>query len=179
MLSARPNHMFILALFSTLLLAGCNDNPSQSGARNEKPASFPATASTRPVLDVYKSPSCGCCGKWMDHLDTHGVDTVAHDAAQLGTANARLVVPAQYRACHTALSQEGYVFEGHIPARYVKQFLSELPAGAVGLAVPAMPVGSPGMEQGDDFTPYEVLLLKDDGSTEVYATVSAAAEQYE
>jgi hypothetical protein len=179
MLSARPNQLFILALFSILLLAGCDDNPAQSGAQSETPASRPAMSSTRPVLDVYKSPSCGCCGKWMEHLDTHGVESVSHDATQLGAANALLEVPAQYRACHTAVSAQGYVFEGHIPARYVKQFLSELPAGAVGLVVPGMPLGSPGMEQGDGFTPYDVLLLKNDGSTEVYARVNAAAEQYE
>ncbi|MCJ7558347.1 MAG: DUF411 domain-containing protein [Gammaproteobacteria bacterium] len=179
MLSARPNHLFILALFSTLFLTGCDDYPDQPGARNEKSASQPAMASSRPVLDVYKSPSCGCCGKWMEHLHTQGLDTVTHDARQLDTANARLVIPAQYRSCHTAVSSEGYVFEGHIPARYVKQFLSELPAGAAGLTVPGMPMGSPGMEQGDNFTPYQVLLLKRDGSTEIYARVNAATEQYE
>jgi hypothetical protein len=76
------------------------------------------------------------------------------------------------------VSSYGYVFEGHIPARYIKQFLEQLPAGAVGLAVPGMPMGSPGMEQGEDFTPYEVLLLMADGTHQVFASVRDPREQY-
>ncbi|MGB1058644.1 MAG: DUF411 domain-containing protein, partial [Ketobacter sp.] len=78
-----------------------------------------------------------------------------------------------------AVSKQGFVFEGHIPARYIQQFLANPPEGAFGLAVPAMPVGSPGMEVNERFMPYQVLLLKKDGSTEVFAAVENAAQQYE
>ena len=77
------------------------------------------------------------------------------------------------------MSAEGYVFEGHIPARYIRDFLANPPADARGLAVPAMPVGSPGMEVEDRFMPYEVLLLKADGGVEVFARVQTPAQQYQ
>ncbi len=77
------------------------------------------------------------------------------------------------------MSAEGYLFEGHVPARYMKQFLASPPADALGLAVPAMPVGSPGMEMGDRFSPYAVLLLKADGSAELFAQVDSPAQQYQ
>jgi hypothetical protein len=75
------------------------------------------------------------------------------------------------------VSSQGYAFEGHIPARYIHQFLANPPADGIGLTVPAMPVGSPGMEVGDKFMPYRVLLMKKDGSTEVFASVESAAQQ--
>ena len=106
------------------------------------------------AMDVYKSPSCGCCGK-----------------SEWGIA-------PQYQSCHTVVSDDGYVFEGHIPARFLQQFLAAPPADALGLSVPAMPMGSPGMEMGDRFTPYQVLLLKRDGSAEIYGQVSSPLEQY-
>ena len=83
------------------------------------------------------------------------------------------------RSCHTAVSTQGYVFEGHIPARYIHQSLANPPADAMGLTVPAMPVGSPGMEVGDKFMPYQILLMKKDGSTEVFASVGSMAQQYQ
>jgi len=88
-----------------------------------------------------------------------------------------LQIPRETRSCHTAVSKQGYVFEGHVPARYIQRFLSNPVKGAIGLAVPALPVGSPGMELGDKFTPYEILLLKQDGGTEVFAVIENAAQQ--
>jgi len=83
----------------------------------------------------------------------------------------------RYQSCHTAVSSHGYVFEGHVPARHIKAFLANPPADAIGLAVPGMPLGSPGMEVGSRFDPYEVLLLKKDGSSEVFARVDSPAQQ--
>ena len=76
------------------------------------------------------------------------------------------------------MSKEGYLFEGHIPAKYISQFLAAPPANALGLAVPGMPMGSPGMEIGERFDSYDVILMKKDGTSEVYATVKTQAEQY-
>ena len=81
-------------------------------------------------------------------------------------------VKQEYRSCHLAVSAEGYVFEGHVPARYIEQFLEEKPQDAIGLAVPGMPAGSPGMEVEGRFDRYRVLLLKNDGSYEVYARIN-------
>lgn len=129
-------------------------------------------------LDVYKSPTCGCCTKWMDHLAEQGFTSTGHNTDQLGALKTELGVPTRYGSCHTGVSEHGFIFEGHVPARYISQFLDNPPAGALGLTVPAMPVGSPGMEYKDQFMPYDVLLLKKDGSVEVYAAVKSYEQQF-
>lgn len=126
-------------------------------------------------LDVYKSPTCGCCVKWMDHLEKSGFSTTGHH----GNPDQDFGVPARYGSCHTGISEQGFVFEGHVPARYVRQFLENPPEGALGLTVPAMPVGSPGMEYQNEFMPYQVLLLKRDGSVEVFAAVESYGQQFD
>lgn len=129
-------------------------------------------------LDVHKSPTCGCCTLWMDHMAEHGFISTGHHPDNLGRLKAELGVPVRYGSCHTGVSAAGYVFEGHVPARYVAQFLANPPADAIGLTVPAMPVGSPGMEYRDQFNPYDVLLLKKDGAVEVYASVETYEQQF-
>ena len=130
-------------------------------------------------LDVYKSPTCGCCTKWMDHLAENGFTSTGHHPEALSDLKRELGVPVRYGSCHTGVSKEGYIFEGHVPARYITQFLDNPPADALGLTVPAMPVGSPGMEYQDQFMPYDVLLLKKDGSVEVYAAVESYEQQFD
>lgn len=130
------------------------------------------------ALDVYKSETCGCCQFWIDHANERGFQSTIHHPADLDAVKNRFGIAPRYQSCHTAVSEDGYVFEGHIPAKLIHQFLAETPEGAIGLAVPGMPLGSPGMEVGERFTPYQVLLLKEDGSSEVYAQVSEAASQY-
>ena len=83
----------------------------------------------------------------------------------------------KWQSCHTAVTKGGYVFEGHIPAKYIEQFLASPPEGALGLAVPGMPLGSPGMEMGGRFTPYDIVLMNKDGSSSVFAHVPSAAAQ--
>ena len=130
-------------------------------------------------LDVYKSPTCGCCTKWMDHLAENGFTSTGRHPDELGDLKRELGVPVRYGSCHTGVSKNGYLFEGHVPARYITQFLDDPPAGALGLTVPAMPVGSPGMEYKDQFMPYDVLLLKKDGSVEVYTSVESYEQQFD
>ena len=130
-------------------------------------------------LDVYKSPTCGCCTKWMDHLAENGFTSTGHHPYDIGGLKQQLGVPPRYGSCHTGVSKEGYVFEGHVPARYITQFLNEPPVGALGLTVPAMPVGSPGMEYQDQFMPYRILQLNKDGSIEVYASVESYEQQFD
>jgi hypothetical protein len=130
-------------------------------------------------LDVYKSPSCGCCVKWMDHLAENGMTSTSHHPEKLGEFKRELGVPVRYGSCHTGVSEAGFLFEGHVPARYIRQFLDNPPEDALGLTVPAMPVGSPGMEYRDQFMAYDVLLLKKDGSVEVYASVESYEQQFD
>jgi len=122
-------------------------------------------------LDVFKSPSCGCCVGWMRHIEQKGFQTTTHHPADLQQLKYELGVAPQYQSCHTGVSKEGYVFEGHIPAEVMQQFLAEKPDNALGLAVPGMPMGSPGMEMGDRRDDYDVLLLNKDGSSQVYARI--------
>jgi hypothetical protein len=130
------------------------------------------------TLDVYKSPTCGCCTKWVDHLQLDGFSANIHHLTDLNPTKNKYSIAPKYQSCHTAVSSQGYVFEGHVPSRFIKQFLENPPNGALGLTVPAMPVGSPGMEMGDRFMPYQVLLLKENGSADVFAIVDRAEEQY-
>lgn len=127
-------------------------------------ASWAAPAT--PVIDVYKSPTCGCCNKWIDHLKANGFSVRSHDTANMAQHKYRLGVPPAYESCHTA-EVGGYVIEGHVPAREIKRLLKEKPR-ARGLVVPAMPVGSPGMEADGRKDPYNVLLVKRNGSTRTY-----------
>lgn len=163
----------LLSMLFLSLLAACTDS-SESTEPHQAEASSPTEQ-----LIVYKSPKCGCCKKWIGHLEDSGFDTQYKHPNDLDAIKERLNVPQETRSCHTAVSKQGFVFEGHVPARYIQQFLANPPEGALGLAVPAMPVGSPGMEVDDRFMPYKVLLLKKDGSTQVFAGVESAAQQYE
>ncbi len=119
------------------------------------------------VVDVYKSPTCGCCSKWIDHLEANGFTVRTHDTENVAAHKIRLGLPAGYGSCHTA-EVNGYVIEGHVPAKEMKRLLKEKPR-ARGLVLPAMPVGSPGMEIGDRKDSYGVFLVNRDGSTRTYA----------
>ncbi len=128
----------------------------------------PARADAAPLVEVWKSPTCGCCKDWIRHLEAHGLRVRAYEQGNTD-ARAALGIPLAYGSCHTA-RVGGYAIEGHVPAREIQRLLKEQPA-AVGLAVPAMPIGSPGMdgpEYGGRRDPYDVLLLRRDGSTAVY-----------
>ncbi len=128
-------------------------------------------------LVVAKSPTCGCCALWIDHLTARSVRVEVSHPASLDAVFAEHQIPTDLRACHLATTPDGAVFVGHIPAPFLVDYLREPPARARGLAVPGMPVGTPGMESGDAFEPYQVIQLGADGSTSVYADVATAADQ--
>jgi hypothetical protein len=121
-------------------------------------------------VEVWKDPACGCCKEWMAHLRAAGFEVVAHDSGNQ-KARARARIAAQYASCHTAFVG-GYALEGHVPVREIRRILAERP-DAIGLAVPGMPVGSPGMEQDGRIEPYTVLLLHRDGGSSSYAKYRA------
>ena len=127
--------------------------------------------SSESTLVVHKTPTCGCCKKWMKHLEEHDFNISSQDHLNLNDIKDMHNIKPEYRSCHTAVSSDGFIFEGHIPSKYIKQFLSENHDDAIGLSVPGMPLGSPGMEFENRFMPYEVLILFKDGSSKVYAEV--------
>lgn len=138
----------------------------------------PAKDSNQLMLKVYKTPTCGCCGKWVSHLEDQGLSVATHNQDTISALKLELNVPQNMQSCHTAVSLNGYFFEGHIPAKFIKQFIAKPPEGAIGLTVPAMPVGSPGMEMGEQFMPYQVFLVKEGGETEVFAEVKSYKDQF-
>jgi len=161
----------VVGLLMLPWLVACNEQPDSTNPDNQ------TTSDATEMLTVYKSPSCGCCQEWIEHMENEGFEANAKNPTNLSAVKDRYQIPADARSCHTAVSAEGYVFEGHVPARYVQQFLDAPPANAIGLSVPAMPIGSPGMEIDDRFMPYQVLLLKEDGTREVYAEVESMEQQ--
>jgi hypothetical protein len=132
------------------------------------PAVARAAPAAAPVVEVWKDPGCGCCKDWVRHLEANGLRTRLHDTGNTAM-RARLGIDTRYGSCHTALV-DGYAIEGHVPAREIQRLLRERPT-ALGLAVPRMPVGSPGMdgpEYGGRRDPYDVLLLRRDGSAATF-----------
>jgi hypothetical protein len=120
------------------------------------------------VIEVWTGPSCSCCQEWVKHLETNGFRVQAHNGGNT-EARARLGMPIDFASCHTG-SVDGYALEGHVPAREVRRLLAERP-DAVGLSVPAMPRGSPGMDgpvYGGILDPYDVLLVARDGRASVF-----------
>lgn len=129
----------------------------------------PAIAA-RQVVEIYKSATCGCCSKWIEHLRMNGFEVDSHDVDDIAASRARLGVPDALGSCHTA-RVAGYLIEGHVPADDINRLLRTRPKAA-GLAVPGMPRGSPGME-ANVADPYEVLLFQSNGRYVVYQRYGA------
>lgn len=172
----------ISALALVMSLAACGRAPAPDMDDESAAAAGPAAAQrmpaaggdSQPAADgdlpsvlVYKGPACGCCESWVGHMRAAGFTVEVRNTEDLGTIMARAGVPAELGSCHTA-EVGGYFVEGHVPADDVKRLLAEKP-DARGLAVPGMPQGSPGMEQGGVRQAYDVLLVAKNGSTSVFA----------
>ena len=138
-----------------------------AGAQRSQQASTSLGAGA--TVEVFKSPTCGCCSKWVDHLRSHGFTVRTTDTEAMDDIKARHRIPQSARSCHTALVG-GYVVEGHVPAADVQRLLKERPAVA-GIAVPGMPIGSPGMEvPGMKAQSYDVVAFTKQGTTRVFAS---------
>lgn len=131
---------------------------------------LPAVAESKPALHVLRDPNCGCCSAWVEILQAHGFDVTVEES--MGTALARYKfdngIPQEMVSCHTG-RVEGYMIEGHVPVADIRRLLVERP-DAVGLAVPGMPYGSPGMGPESERDAYDVFLIRNDGSTEIFAS---------
>jgi hypothetical protein len=124
-----------------------------------------------PAMTIYKSTSCGCCKLWADHVKGAGFPVREVNTNDLNTVKREMGVPPRLASCHTVVIGS-YIIEGHVPAEDVKRLLRDRPAGVRGLAVPGMPIGSPGMEQGppSQYERYQVLAFTATGATSVFAT---------
>ncbi|MGM8899014.1 MULTISPECIES: DUF411 domain-containing protein [unclassified Psychrobacter] len=206
MFSSEHNQLSGRALLvmatSSLLLAACSQsNTSAADSQPVQPEPTVATQSaqiaqpqaelsavTAPLINqsellknvsatVYKDANCGCCKEWIGHAEDNGLNATAQDVADLSIFKERYGVPPQMQSCHTAVTTDGYVFEGHVPAKHMAQFLENPPSDAIGLAVPGMPVGSPGMEYQNQFMPYQIMQINKDGTTSVYADIESPQQQ--
>ncbi len=144
-------HIFPLLLAAGSLLTG--------------PLNCPLTAA-EPAMTVYKTKTCGCCGKWVEHLRANGFTVNIKEVEGTEEIRRQFGVPDQLASCHTGVIA-GYAVEGHVPAADVRRMLKEKPKGK-GIAVPGMPLGSPGMEQGPRKDPFSVVLFGDKGGPVVF-----------
>ena len=124
-------------------------------------------AQTSPRIEVFKSASCGCCGEWIKHLRQNGFEVTSHDVDDVPAARKKLGMPDRFGSCHSAKIGL-YVIEGHVPAADIKRLIKLQPQ-ALGLAVPSMPPGSPGMESSKPMR-YDTFLVQRDGTTSVFAS---------
>jgi hypothetical protein len=154
----------LAALATALTVVVPSRATSRPGSRPGSPAVSPEAA---PAIDVFKNPSCGCCTAWVEHLREHGFVVRVHESTDLAAVRRRLGLADALASCHTA-SVAGYALEGHVPAADIRRLLARRPA-AVGLAVPGMPMGAPGMQAGAYTQPYDVLLVDATGATRVFA----------
>lgn len=148
--------MKVLKSIGMLILAGCSLN-------------LPAEETAKPAeMTVYRSPTCGCCENWLEHVKESGIkikDVVSDDMQAI---KAKLGLPDKLASCHTAVI-DGYVIEGHVPAADIQRLLQTKPK-VLGIAAPGMPMGSPGMEVGNKKDEYEVKSFDKDGHFEVFAS---------
>jgi hypothetical protein len=152
-----------------VMLAGAFGAPLIATAATVATATAVAAPAT--VIDVYKSPDCGCCSAWVEHLQKSGFTVRAYNVTNPPAYRAKYGIPDALGSCHTGVV-DGYALEGHVPAAEIRRLLKERPK-AVGLAVPGMPMGSPGMEANRS-DPYDVVLVKADGKHLVYKHYSGS-----
>ncbi|MBT8489316.1 MAG: DUF411 domain-containing protein [Gemmatimonadetes bacterium] len=166
----RTTSAIALALALPLVASGCAEADPSTSSSQAMAAEAPAADAGQelPTVLVYKAPTCGCCNGWIEHLEAAGFTVDARDTRDLMVVKRDAGVPTQLSSCHTAIV-DGYVVEGHIPAEHVKSLLADRPDVA-GIAVPGMPIGSPGME-GPNPQPYQVYSFTRDGQAAVYAEV--------
>jgi hypothetical protein len=127
-----------------------------------------ARAEAAPAITVYKDPSCGCCTKWVDHLRAAGLKPAVRDRSDMDALKDSLGVPVSLRSCHTAVVGK-FVIEGHVPADDLKRLVARAPKGVLGIAVPDMPAGAPGMEMPGRRDRYDVIAFSANGTTSVFA----------
>ncbi len=167
-----------LTLLTSIGIAACSTAAEETRTGDSSTASLSPAPGARTgaalnpadssLITVYKTPTCGCCAEWVDHMREHGFRVAVTDVAQLAPVKRTYAVPSDVATCHTGVIG-GYFVEGHVPAEDVRRLLRERP-DVIGIAVPGMPQGSPGMEQGAPAEKYDVVAIARDGSRKVWAS---------
>ena len=166
MIATFKKHVLLQGVVLCAALGAALPGVAESMQKGSAPAASPGSGQALPVVEVYKSAECGCCKIWAEHLQENGFKVILHDVDDVPAARKKLGMPNKYGACHSAKVGQ-YLVEGHVPASDIKRLLKENPK-AIGLAVPSMPPGSPGMES-DHPVPYDTLLITGDGNVKVFA----------
>lgn len=168
--AGRAAVLLVLALGACNRAAQSEPAPSADGGGAQAPQAGQATALVAPGtrMVVHKTPSCGCCRKWVDMMQTAGFTVEVHDTDNVQPVKDEHGLPTHLASCHTAIV-DGYVVEGHVPAEVIARMLRERP-GVAGIAVPGMPAGSPGMEVPGRKDPYDIIAFTKDGQVSVYET---------
>jgi hypothetical protein len=166
-------HPSIAAIFTSprlpLIVLGSLAGLAVAGAAALAAVGVAGRPQEKVAIHVYKTPTCGCCSKWVDHLEANGFAVETTDLEDLGPVKAKYGVPTDLGSCHTAVAN-GYAIEGHVPAGDIARMLEERPKIA-GIAVPSMPAGSPGMEvPSGRVQPYRVIAFDKDGNARVYSS---------
>ena len=155
-------HSMVLFVALAVVLSGM----AQAAQQGSGQAAAKGAEQALPVVEVYKSAQCGCCKAWAEHLQKNGFTVILHDVSDVPAARKKLGMPSQYGSCHTAKAGQ-YLVEGPVPVADIKRLFKERPK-VIGLAVPSMPPGSPGMES-EEPVPYDTLLIGKDGKASVFA----------
>ncbi len=143
------------------------DNPHQATLVSVWDQETEVDYSGTTEMTVYRSPTCGCCGVWVEHAQQHGFKIEDIETEEMEALKQKHNIPVELASCHTTII-DGYVMEGHIPADDIKRFLAEKPDNMLGLSVPGMPIGTPGMEAKDIKQPFQVLAFNDQGEVKVF-----------
>ncbi len=166
--------LYVAVFTSFMALTSCSKKDDSADSGNASASTTNKTAHVHPETDItiFKTPTCGCCKLWVDHLAEANFTATVTDMDSLHEIKQKYGITEELQSCHTAVIDD-YVMEGHIPSSIMRRFLNNPPQGAKGLAVPGMPLGSPGMDTGSQSEAYDVLLIKADGTTQVFAHVAA------
>jgi hypothetical protein len=174
MFSKKMSLKFFVGFTVLTLLVSCSEKVATShNSANQQ------STSEKIALDGYKSLTCGCCKKWISHIDEHEheFELKIHNRKDVSLINNEKGIEPRYRSSHTAISKDGNVFEGHIAAKFIQEFMKEAHnKDVIGMSVPSMRTGFPGMDVGDRFQAYKVLLLTSYGSYETYASAQSYEE---
>ncbi len=166
--SLPPNRRAFLLAAAQLGLASLATVVGGRQLGAQPAATRAAAGAALPPMTVYKDPNCGCCAEWVSHVRKAGFVVTVRDTADMAAVKASFGVPSALESCHTARVGT-YAIEGHVPADVIQKLLREQPT-ARGLAVPGMPMGSPGMEQGSQKDAFDVLLFDKAGKTRIFAS---------
>lgn len=169
-LCCRRNALTLLLGASTALLVGCgkDDQAGLASANAAETSAADAASTAKPPMIVYRDPNCGCCGAWADQAKAAGYPVKIEIRDDMGTVKTGLNVRADLASCHTVMVA-GYVLEGHVPFDHIAKLLAEKPKDIIGLAVPGMPRGSPGMEMPDgSMDEFDVIGFDKNGPVRVF-----------